>query len=231
MKSIILHVLCEGQTEERFLKEVLSPYLQPFGIYPKAALLVTSRKKSKKGGMLSYAQAKGDLTRLINGSKDNDSERHIFTTMFDYYALPDDFPGYEEALRLPDPRERVRVIESRLSEDIGNRSFIPYIQLHEFEALLFADIESLVSEYPKAARQIANLRKETDTVGDPEMINKSPHTAPSKRIIKALGQTYNYNKVKSGPAVTKAIGMPALMQRCRHFGEWVMQLQSAVSLP
>lgn len=89
----ILHILCEGQTEERFVKEVLSPYLQQFNIYPKPILLLTSKKENARGGMLSYAQAKRDLTILQKQYRDNNSEHHIFTTMFDYYALPDDFPG------------------------------------------------------------------------------------------------------------------------------------------
>lgn len=49
MKYTILHVLCEGQTEERFVKEVLSPYLQQFGIFPKPILLITSKKEKCQG--------------------------------------------------------------------------------------------------------------------------------------------------------------------------------------
>ena len=63
------------------------------------------------------------------------------------------------------------------------------------------------------------------------MINNSPETAPSKRIIKALGNKYNYNKVKSGAAVTAAIGMDAILSRCLHFREWVERIiQLAESL-
>lgn len=47
MKYSILHILCEGQTEEKFVKDVLSPYLQQFNIYPKPILLLTSRTKIK----------------------------------------------------------------------------------------------------------------------------------------------------------------------------------------
>ena len=72
----ILHILCEGQTEERFVKEVLSPYLQQFNIYPKPILLLTSKKKNARGGMLSYAQAKRDLTILQKQYRDNNSEHN-----------------------------------------------------------------------------------------------------------------------------------------------------------
>ncbi len=92
MRFTLLHILCEGQTEERFVKDVLSPYLQQFGIYTKPILLITSKKKNAMGGMLSFSQAKRDLTLLRKQFNDNDNEMHIFTTMFDYYALPEDFP-------------------------------------------------------------------------------------------------------------------------------------------
>ena len=62
MNTVILNVLCEGQTEEKFVKEVLKPYLNGFGIVVKSRLLATSRKKNANGGMISYQQAKKDLS-------------------------------------------------------------------------------------------------------------------------------------------------------------------------
>lgn len=227
MKFTILHILCEGQTEERFVKEVLAPYLQRFGIYPKAILLLTSKKKNARGGMLSYIQAKRDLTILLRRYRDNDNEHHVFTTMFDFYALPDDFPGYDEAHGIHDPRAQVDCLEKAFANDMDTGSFIPYIQLHEFEALLFVDIEKLKNEYPQAITQIQSLKLETDAYGDPEMINNSPETAPSKRIIKALAKHYNYNKVQSGTAVTSAIGIERILKSCQHFNSWIESIRSS----
>lgn len=119
MKYNILHILCEGQTEERFVKEVLSPYLLQFNIYPKPILLLTSKKKNARGGMLSYAQAKRDLTILQKQFRDNNSEHHMFTTMFDYYALPDDFPGVEESTEIQDVRNRISFLEDKFAEELG----------------------------------------------------------------------------------------------------------------
>lgn len=225
MRYNILHILCEGQTEERFVKEVLSPYLQQFNIYPKPILLLTSKKKNARGGMLSYAQAKRDLTILQKQYQDNHSEHHLFSTMFDYYALPDDFPGFEKSAKILDIRERISFLEDKFAEELGGGAFIPYIQLHEFEALLFVDICKLQTEYPLSSEKIRKLKDETDNYGDPEMINNSPATAPSKRIIKALEQNYNYNKVQSGAAITSLIGMESLLGNCRHFNEWIEQLK------
>lgn len=221
----ILHILCEGQTEERFVKEVLSPYLQQFNIYPKPILLLTSKKKNARGGMLSYAQAKRDLTILQKQFRDNNSEHHMFTTMFDYYALPDDFPGVDESTEIQNVRDRISFLEDKFAEDMGRGAFIPYIQLHEFEALLFVDIIKLQTEYPLSSEKIRILKEETDIYGDPELINNSPDTAPSKRIIAALAQDYHYNKVQSGTAVAYAIGIEALLKNCQHFNEWINVIQ------
>lgn len=225
----ILHILCEGQTEERFVKEVLSPYLQQFNIYPKPILLLTSKKKNARGGMLSYAQAKRDLTILQKQFRDNNSEHHMFTTMFDYYALPDDFPGVEESIDIQNVRDRISFLEDKFAEDMGSGTFIPYIQLHEFEALLFVDIIKLQTEYPLSSERIRILKEETDIYGDPEMINNSPDTAPSKRIISALAQDYHYNKVQSGAAITSAIGIENLLEKCQHFNEWINKIKLLTS--
>lgn len=226
MKYVILHILCEGQTEERFVKEVLSPYLQQFKIFPKPILLFTSKKKDARGGMLSYEQVKRDLNILFKQNKGNNSEHHVFTTMFDYYALPNDFPGFLESAKIQDVRNRIISLEQNFAQDIDNNDFIPYIQLHEFETLLFVDITKLVSEYPLCVDAINTLKIETDVYGDPELINDSPETAPSKRIIKALENQYNYNKVQSGAIVTSKIGIDSLLQNCHHFNEWITRIVS-----
>jgi len=226
MRYTILHVLCEGQTEERFVKDVLAPYLRGFGVYTKAVLLVTSRKKDAKGGMLSYAKAAGDLQLLLKQYRDSDNERHIFTTMFDYYALPDDFPGFAEAGKMADVRRRISCIEEEFGRTIASSRFIPYIQLHEFEALLFSDIEKLAGDYPLAKKQISVLKDETDAYADPEMIDNGRATAPSKRIIKALEKNYNYNKVASGARTASAIGLNVILEKCRHFRGWIDRIIS-----
>lgn len=231
MKYIILHILCEGQTEERFVKEILAPHLRQFNIFPKPILLLTSKKKNARGGMISYEQAKRDLNILFKQHQDNSNEHHIFTTMFDYYALPDDFPGNSTVARIRDVRDQINHIEQMFANDIANNAFIPYIQLHEFEALLFVDISKLKSDYPLSKDAIDRLKAETDTYGDPELINNSPATAPSKRIIKALEKNYNYNKVQSGTNVTSNIGIVSLLQNCRHFNEWISRIIATAELP
>ena len=86
MNTIILNILCEGQTEEKFVKEVLKPFFNGYGIVVKSRLLVTSRRKDATGGLFSYQQAKRDLGLWMREISRRNSETHYFTTMFDLYA-------------------------------------------------------------------------------------------------------------------------------------------------
>ena len=79
MRTVYLHILCEGQTELRFASKVLSAYLVMKGIIVLPQLLITSRKKNERGGILSYQQAQRDLTFMIRGAQDNEQEVHYFT--------------------------------------------------------------------------------------------------------------------------------------------------------
>lgn len=228
MNTIILNILCEGQTEEKFVKEVLKPYLKGYGIVVKSRLLVTSRKKEASGGLFSYQQAKRDLELWMKEVSHRNSETHYFTTMFDLYALPNDFPGAIQSKCITDAYVRVENLENALRADINSPNFIPYIQLHEFEALLFCDIEKLSIDYPKCQKEIEKLKETLHSYNDnPELIDNSPETAPSKRIIKAIEgkRFYNYDKPKSGATVTAAIGITNLIMRCVHFCKWITQIK------
>jgi len=229
MKAKIIHILCEGQTEQGFVEEVLRPYLEYNGVTGvKSILITTNKKKNARGGMLTYNHALTDLNILQQTNLDGDYERHIFTTMFDLYALPDDFPGFAERKTIQDPYLRVNKLEKDFAEAINDKRFIPYIQLHEFEALLFCGIEHIIKLYPGCGKRCKQLFQDLQKVGNPELINNSPDTAPSKRIIKAIEGDkkthYNYNKPKTGKYVTKCIGVDKLRSKCRHFDEWIEKL-------
>lgn len=224
MKIKIVNILCEGQTEERFVKEVLKPYFSAYGIVLKHRLLCTSKKKGARGGMLSYQQAKRDLSAWMNENRRQANERHCYTTMFDLYALPNDFPGYADSLKATDPYMKVKIIEDAFLSDMNVEHFVPYIQLHEFEALLFCDVAKIVPLYPEREKEIMRLGQALDdNNGNPELINNGMATAPSKRIINAVehGKAYHYNKPLTGSTAAQAIGLDRMMQMCSHFRAWV----------
>jgi len=146
--------------------------------------------------------------------------------MFDLYALPEDFPGYAEARRLTDPLLRVEALEQAFSEDIGHPRFIPYIQLHEFEALLFADPSCLDWYFvdDDHALAIARLVKLAASFTSPEHIDDGASTAPSKRIIQEL-PAYEKAKRVAGPLVAAKIGLQVIRGKCAHFDAWLKKLE------
>ena len=227
MKAKIIHILCEGQTEQGFVEEVLRPYLIDNGVTSvKSVIVSTNKKLNAQGGMSSYTHARTDLNLMRQSNPDSSFESHTFTTMFDLYALPCDFPGYEEADAIVEPYARVNSLEQSFANAVNDSRFIPYIQLHEFEALLFCGIEHLVKIYLKCKKPCEQLTKDLQKVGNPELIDNGPTTAPSKRIIKAIegGNKYKYNKPATGKSVTKEIGIDELCAKCQHFNEWIEQL-------
>lgn len=226
MKQIIpINIVAEGQAERTFAQDTLGPYFASFGIIVHSRCIMTSRKKHKKGGIDNYVKAKNDILRWIAEEK---SRQPFFTTMFDLYALPDDFPRFEESLEINDPYKRVEFLENAFSEDIGYHKFIPYIQLHEFEALLLANPDLLLLEYTEATKPVENLKQivfEHDN--NPEKVNTGQHTAPSKRIISLIPE-YEGNKVTVGAVLAGIEGIEIQKQRCKHFSEWIGKIQSII---
>ena len=145
--------------------------------------------------------------------------------MFDLFRLPNDFPCYEEAKRAPDAYQRVQTLEDALRDDISDWRFVPYIQVHEFEALLLCDPQKLDVQFPDRNTEIGKLAEEITTFDSPEHVNDGPDTAPSKRIINVIPE-YAGRKQSAGPIVAEKIGLTALRSDCRHFGEWLDKLEA-----
>jgi Domain of unknown function (DUF4276) len=222
MSCIRLHVTAEGQTEQTFVKNVLAPHLASYNIFADARSVLTSKDKKAhreyRGGLISYQKARADIVAWLK--EDRHSECR-FTTMFDLYALPDDFPGYADATRLMDPYARVTSLEKAFGQDIDDSRFIPYIQLHEFEALILADPQQLDWEYLEHSEPIGKLVKMVGTQ-NPELINDGFETAPSKRILKEIPE---YDKATAGVSVVHKIGLSRIQLKCSHFTEWLHKLE------
>lgn len=129
MKRVL--VLVEGQTEERFVKDVLCPHLWPRGIDTIPKVVTTKRVKRGpdfKGGITDYQKAENDLRRLLN-----DTGVASVTTLIDYYGLPTDFPGVNSRPH-GTPYDRARHVEEEWAGAINHARFHPYLMVHEFTA-------------------------------------------------------------------------------------------------
>lgn len=225
MNNIRLNFIVEGQTEETFVKGQLKPHLEQKSIGVSVRCVQTSRKRNIKhrGGLGNYAQARGDISRWMREQPQPKHRNVRFTTMFDLFRLPKDFPGYDAAACEPDLGRRAVDLENAMLEDIGDERLVPYIQVHEFEALVLADPRELSSLYPESTAGVDRLVTIAAACRSPEEINGDPATAPSKRILREIP---NYSKSTSGPIITDRIGLPRLRDKCPHFGAWVDRLEA-----
>lgn len=233
MPNIIrVNIIVEGYTEEIFVRDMLKEPLALHGIYVNARSVQVSRRpirgtkyskhgkqfKIRRGGLLDFDKAKEDINRWI--SEDRDA---YLTTMFDLYALPENFPEYEDAKRHRNPYKRVEVLEDAFKAEINNDHFIPYIQLHEFEGLLFSDIRAMDEVLsPYHGSNLSKLAAIRDSFESPEEINDGEETAPSKRLLSIYE---SYEKPTDGSRIAKRTGIEVMRRECRHFNQWMIRLE------
>jgi hypothetical protein len=212
----------EGKTEQAFANQLLRTHLTTFNVLLHGSRLIRKKRNDESpGGHVDYNHLKREITNWLKEDKGPEAR---FSTMFDLYRLPRNFPGYMDAKKESDPVRRVQCLENNLYEDIGERRFVPYIQLHEFEAMLLAMPDKILTYYDDRKKEVAELNKLVAKFGSPELVNDGENTAPSKRIA-ALIPDYKYAKHTAGPDIAAAIGLPAIRLKCLHFDKWIRRLE------
>lgn len=218
---IRVHVICEGQTEEMFINEVLAEFFLPKNIFLIPALI---GKPGHKGGNFKFERLLTDLrARLL------DDTTAYCTTFFDFYGLPESFPGKVQATLKVGMANKADCLLDALLEQLQDkieedalRRFIPYVQMYEFEGLLFSDPEKLAAGINQSAL-IPAFQKIRDVFDTPEDINNSPVKAPSKRI----GNLYSaYDKPIHGSLAAIEIGLNAIRHECKRFDAWLKFIES-----
>ena len=212
-----VYIICEGQTEESFVNQLLQSYFIQQNIFVQAPLI---GKPGHKGGNVNLPRLLKDLAKILNGDRSA-----YCTTLLDYYGLPSDFPGKEEADQQNDLAKKNEVIhtalhkavEDKLGAEVASR-FIPYIQMYEFEALLFSDPKLMESKLK--TKGFVAIRESFDS---PEHINNSPQTAPSKRILKLYPA---YNKVLDSSVLAQNITLDIIRKECLLFDGWLSKISN-----
>lgn len=218
MSYKFIYVVVEGQTEEGFIKKILNKYFEQFSIYLTPILIETSRtpKGSNKGGLINYSHLKRDIQKFLD-----QPQIYKVSTMIDYYGLPYNFPGINSVPN-GDIYQKVEYLEKKFAEDINHPKFIPYIQIHEFEALLFSSINGFKSIISNS-EEINKLQQIIDSYPNPEEINSGSDTHPSKRIKNIFPR---YNKKLDSIDIIEVIGINVILEKCKHFKEWIEKLSS-----
>ncbi|MCW1247882.1 DUF4276 family protein [Pseudomonas sp. SAICEU22] len=218
---IRVHVICEGQTEEMFINEVLAQAFHHLDIYLVPALI---GKPGHKGGNFRFERLLTDLEKRLLGDR-----QAYCTTFFDFYGLPEAFPGKVEASNKETMDGKadclLEAMMDKLRQKLGDeamRRFIPYVQMYEFEGLLFSCPKRLALgiNQPALEDKLLHIRNEFDT---PESINNSPVTAPSKRLLKLYE---GYDKPLHGSLAAIEIGLPAIRLQCNRFDTWLKYMEA-----
>ena len=231
MARLRIHV--EGITEKSFADVVLAPYLYSIGYTEVSARLIGHQTATaRRGGIRSWEETRRSIVNHLR-----QDANLIVSTMVDYYGLPSQgtrrWPGRADAAALSFP-ERAAHIEDAIRSDVINLMgsgfnpirFIPYVMMHEFEAMLFSDCARFAQaiDRPDLSDRFQQIKEGFNT---PEEIDDSPETAPSKRIIDLLP---SYQKPLDGTAAASTIGLAVIHRECPHFGQWLTRLENLIAL-
>ncbi len=215
--SKVLNILVEGATEREFVFNVFYPYLLGQGISNIRTITIETSPGYKGGDVRYVARYKPYIQKILNGKEDL-----IVTSFIDFYRLRNDFPNYDRMKTLRTAEEKVSLVEQGCFEDIQDARFIPYIQLHEFEGLLFSSpngFNELFPDLPTPNRM--ELLATIEQFPNPEMINDRPEFAPSKRLEKLIP---NYQKPLYGNMIALENGISSIIEKCPRFNNWIQTL-------
>ncbi len=216
MKRVI--VICEGETEKEFCKKTLSPYF-----FPKNILIEPPLIKKSMGGIVKW----GELKKQILHHLKNEPDAYV-TTLIDYYGLYSkyEFPNWDKSLKIADKNKRIDFLEMEMASNIDDairHRYIPYMQLHEFEGLLFNEIKMFFEQIPQ--NELVVLKELKATLQDyenPEMINDTKETSPSHRLERIIS---GYNKVVYGNILAEAIGLDKIRSKSPRFDNWLKKIE------
>lgn len=230
-----LYIYVEGQTEESFVNLQLREYLiNKFSkqISTVVPLLIPNKKGSylrkHKGGYnprTGYSIMMDFMTRKIK-----QDPTALYSTMFDYYAFPSDCPVLEISKAETDIYRKAQIIEENMKQDVMNRiysfvEFVPYIQMHEFEALLFSGVQTFKISLGVTEDQLNALIQIQESYNTPEHINDSTETAPSKRLE---GIIPGYQKTLDGINTVTLMTIHEIRGKCVHFDQWLKLLENTI---
>ncbi|UZO80195.1 DUF4276 family protein [Aquimarina sp. ERC-38] len=222
MSTII--IICEGETEKEFCEKTLSPYFAAQNIYVYPPLI-----KKTMGGIVKWKELKKQvLSHLMNDTS------AFVTTFIDYYGIHSkyEFPKWDKAEAENDKNKRMEILEEGMLMDIDKTyrfRYIPYLQLHEFEGLLFNEInvfhEQILPNELVGLKELEDIFIKYD---NPEMINNKRETSPSHRLQRIIN---GYNKVVYGNILAESIGLEKIRNKSPRFNEWLNKIEQIKNKP
>ena len=215
-------IICEGETEKEFCLKTLYPFFVTKNIYLQSPLI-----KKSLGGIVHWTELRKQI--LLHLKQD---PTVFVTTLIDYYGLYDKhgFPRWEEAEAQPDKNMRMEILEQGMASDIEDTyryRYIPYLQLHEFEGLLFNEIDIFYEQIPPheliGVNELEFIFNQYD---NPEMINNNRDTSPSHRLERII---QGYNKIVYGNILAESIGIVRIRAKSPRFNNWLNKIENIFS--
>ena len=212
-------IICEGETEQEFCTKILRPFFATKELFIQAPLI-----KKSMGGIVKWSELKKQITTHLVVESDV-----YVTILIDYYGLYSkyQFPGWDESLSIPDKNQRMDFLETEMAKDIDDSfryRFVPYFQLHEFEGLLFNELEIFHEQIPSNELVgLQELQKTFSSYSNPEMINNNRYTSPSHRLKRII---LGYNKIVYGNILAEAIGLDRMRTKSPRFNGWLQKIES-----
>ena len=220
---ITVKVVVEGQTEQKFIKDILAPYMGIKGIFMTASL---APKPGQKGRDIKFQRVKKDIVDYLTQSNVN-----VVSTFVDYYRVKE-WPGKNSILPNSAPEQIAETMNTAAKTEIcqeydclnPTQRFIPFIAVHEFETLLFSDTKALADGLGVAQ---TTIDADISRFSTPEHINNSPLTAPSKRLERWYPQ---YGKTTTGIAIAKTIPVDTMRAKCPLFNQWLSAIEAVAGV-
>ena len=200
---IRMAILVEGETEEAFVNRVLAEHLRASGVVIEPIVL---------RGNITVQRLASRMANVI--------------WSFDWVTSLVDFYGFrDKGNATPDQLEQniLETIDHYIGRSWDRSRVVPYVQLHEFEALLFSNVEAFAKAPNAPEGFIEELRNIRSQFSTPEDINDNTDMAPSRRIARAMPR---YSKVAHGPLVAQETGLDVIRSECPRFNAWVARLES-----
>jgi len=216
MKRLI--IICEGQTEQEFCNDILQPHFNQFGIFIQNPTI-----KKTAGGIVNWIALKLQIETHLK----QDTSAFV-TTFIDFYGIHafHNYPNWLVASQSLNKISGIDLMEHGMLNDINplfQNRFVPYIQLHEFEGLLFSDLSVFENGFERNEFLDYNYLVQTINENEnPELINDSSITAPSKRLLKIIK---DYSKITHGCLLAQDIGIQKIRTKCPRFNEWISKLE------
>ena len=226
MKNLVFIV--EGESENEFVNRIIRPYLISHGIpsYFIKSIMITMSGGGHGFNNIEYF--KNTIKPILHRE-----DQPIVTSFIDHYRLNSEkkLPGYQECIKETNVERKLAKMEEKLQEAVQSikpyRFFIPYIQQHEFETLLFANpADGFDLEDERIRHEIIELCNSFSSIED---INSTPQGAPSVRL-EGIYAKYKkkYNKAADAVDIAELTTIEKILEKCPRFKRWIDLLISQV---